>query len=369
MNAAISIRPAALKDIGALVGLENRSFEADRISRRSFRALIERPTAAAIVAEADGKLAGYAMVLFRDGTAVARLYSIAVDPLAAPKGTGAVLLNAAETEAFAHDRITMRLEVREDNARAIRLYEGAGYRRIGKYHDYYADHADALRYEKRLRGSAPKQSPVPYYRQREDFTCGPACLMMAMARFKPGFTPDPVMEIRLWREATTVFMMSGPGGCEPHGLAVAAHEHGLSASVIVSWPGPLFLQSVRSDEKRRVMEVAQTDFRRRAEAYGIPVDYRPPVLGDIRGAIAHGKVAVVLVSGYLFFGKKVPHWVIVIGDDGHHLVIHDPWVEEEAGGTVADAENIPVPYEQFMRMAQFGKSALRAAVILGQKKS
>lgn len=363
----IAIRPADFNDIDALVDLESRVFEADRISRRSFRTLLERTTAATIAAVEGNKIVGYAMVLYRAATAVARLYSLAVDPEAKGKGIGAALLKAAEDTAFRHERIVMRLEVREDNQRAVKLYEKSGYRRIGKYADYYADHASALRFEKRLRGVHPPSTPVPYYRQVEDFTCGPACLMMAMGRFITGFRPDPVMEIRLWREATTVFMLSGPGGCEPHGLAVAAHEHGLSASVIVSWPGPLFLQSVRSDEKRRVMEVAQTDFRQRADGYGIPVDYRAPSLDDLRGAVAEGKVAVVLVSGYHFFGKKVPHWVLVIGDDGNHLIIHDPWVETDAGETVDDAANIPVPYAHFMRIAQFGKDGLRAAVILGKK--
>ncbi len=364
---SLVIRPADFNDIDALVEIENRVFDADRISRRSFRTLIERTTAATIAAVDGATMIGYAMVLYRASSAAARLYSLAVDPKAAGKGTGAALLKAAEETAFRHGSIALRLEVREDNRRAIRLYEKSGYRRIGRHLDYYADHAAALRYEKRLRGSHAFTTPVPYYRQAEDFTCGPACLMMAMARYVPGFQPDPVMEIRLWREATTVFMLSGPGGCEPHGLAVAAHEHGLSASVIVSSEGALFLQSVRSEEKRRVMAVAQTDFRQRAERYGIAVEYRVHTLDDIRGAIANGKLAVVLVSGYHFFGKKVPHWVLVIGDDGDHLMIHDPWVETDAGETVGDAANIPVPYSHFMRMAQFGKDGLRATVFLGKK--
>ncbi len=118
----------------------------------------------------------------------------------------------------------LRLEVREDNSRAIRIYEKSGYRKIGREPGYYEDGATALRYEKTLRGDIPVATRVPFYQQTCEFTCGPCCLMMAMANFDSGFVPDPVMEIRLWRESTTVFMMSGPGGCEPFGLAVAGHE-------------------------------------------------------------------------------------------------------------------------------------------------
>lgn len=364
---AVEIRTARASDIDALDAIETAVFTSDRISRRSFRQLIERSTAETLLAEVDGKVAGYAMVLFRKGSGVARLYSIATAPDVSGQGIGRRLLEAAEDEAFDHGRMLLRLEVREDNSRAIRIYEASGYRSIGSEPDYYADGATALRYEKVLRGDIPVETTVPFYQQTCDFTCGPCCLMMAMGNFTPGFIPDPVREIRLWRESTTIFMMSGPGGCEPFGLAVAAHEAGLSAEIHVSFHGALFLQSVRSQEKRRVMELAQSDFRIRARDYGIPVTYANFVIEDIRDAIAAGKLVLVLISGFLMFGKKVPHWVLAIGDDGEHIMIHDPWVEDDRQETAADAANIPVPYAIFMTMAQFGKDGLRAAIFLGKR--
>jgi ribosomal protein S18 acetylase RimI-like enzyme len=44
----------------------------------------------------------------------------------------------------------LRLEVRQDNAAAIRLYERRGYRRFAARGTYYEDGADAWRYEKCL---------------------------------------------------------------------------------------------------------------------------------------------------------------------------------------------------------------------------
>ena len=360
------IRTARASDIDALVALENTVFATDRISRRSFRQLIERETAETLVAEKDGSLAGYAMVLFRKGIGVARLYSFAIGPAFAGMGLGRLLLERVERVSYEHGRLMLRLEVREDNARAIALYEQNGYRRIGRETDYYEDGMSALRYEKTLRGDVPVGTKVPFYEQTCDFTCGPCCLMMAMANFDRSFVPDPIREIRLWREATTVFMMSGTGGCEPFGLGVAAYENGLSAELFVSFYGALFLQSVRSEEKRRVMELAQVDFRTRAEQYGIPVHYRSFSIDDVRAALAAGKLVVVLISGYLMFGKKVPHWVLAIGDDGTHILMHDPWIEDERRETISDAANVPVPYDIFMQMAQFGRDGLRAAIILGK---
>ncbi|WP_192181242.1 peptidase C39 family protein [Mesorhizobium amorphae] len=361
------IRKARASDVDDLAAIEKAVFASDRISRRSFRQLIERETAEMLVAESDSRIAGYAVVLFRKGSGVARLYSIAIGPYFGGLGIGRQLLAAAEEAAFEHDRMLLRLEVREDNLRAIRIYEQGGYRKIGRELGYYEDGATALRYEKTLRGEIPVATIVPFYQQTCEFTCGPCCLMMAMANFDAAFVPDPVMEIRLWREATTVFMMSGPGGCEPFGLAVSGYESGLAAEIYVSFYGALFLQSVRSEDKRRVMELAQVDFRRRAEQYGIPVNYRPFALDDVRSAIAEGKLVLVLISGFLMFGKKVPHWVLAIGDDGDHILIHDPWVEDERQETILDAANIPVPYGIFMNMAQFGRDGLRAAITLGKR--
>jgi ribosomal protein S18 acetylase RimI-like enzyme len=363
------IRQARQSDIERLVAIEHRQFETDRISRRSFRQLIDSDTADTLVAEIDGEVRGYCMVLYRAGSGVARLYSIAALPAEAGReaGVGRALLAAAEEATYDNDRMLLRLEVREDNPRAIALYEKNGYRRIGREDGYYADGMAALRYEKLLRGNRPPRTSVPYFPQSVDFTCGPCCLMMAMAHFQPGFVPDQVQEIRLWREATTVFMMSGPGGCEPFGMAVAAWEHGLSAEIIVSHYGALFLQSVRNLEKRMVMELAQADFRARAEGYGIPVDYRSFVLDDIRGAIAAGRLVIVLVSGFLMFGKKVPHWVLVVGADDDHFIVHDPWVEDERWEAKIDAAAIPVPHQVFYAMARFGR--MRAAIILGARPS
>jgi ribosomal protein S18 acetylase RimI-like enzyme len=71
----VRIRAALVADIDALLAIENAAFATDRISRRSFRLLIERDTASVLVAD-EGDLTGYCVVLYRRGSGVARLYSI-----------------------------------------------------------------------------------------------------------------------------------------------------------------------------------------------------------------------------------------------------------------------------------------------------
>lgn len=144
------VRKAKRADLAALVAIETASFTNDRLSRRSLRYFIAAPNAEVIVAEIKGVLAGYALVAFRKGSAIARLYSIATDPDFRGRNLGLALLRAAERLALKRGAEFMRLEVRCRNRRAIALYERQGYRRFGRIDDYYEDGAPAFRYQKTL---------------------------------------------------------------------------------------------------------------------------------------------------------------------------------------------------------------------------
>jgi ribosomal protein S18 acetylase RimI-like enzyme len=147
---AAKLRPARISDLDALVELERAVFTTDILSRRSFRRFLTASTATLLVAEAGGKLAGYALVLYRPRSKLARLYSIAVAPPIGRRGVGPLLLAAAEHAARRHGRRVMRLEVHEHNTRAIARYEKTGYRLFGRHHAYYDERADALRFDKTL---------------------------------------------------------------------------------------------------------------------------------------------------------------------------------------------------------------------------
>jgi ribosomal protein S18 acetylase RimI-like enzyme len=148
----LPLRDATPADIEDLISLETRSFDGDRLSRRSFRRFIGASSAALRVARERGSLVGYALLLFRPDSDRARLYSIAVDPRARGTGTGARLLKDAEATARRRGRARLGLEVRADNRAAIALYRQAHYEPKGAKEDYYADGATALLFEKRLDG-------------------------------------------------------------------------------------------------------------------------------------------------------------------------------------------------------------------------
>lgn len=360
------MRDASVTDLPALLALEEQSFQGDRISRRSFRYLLGRAHARVLLEEFAGEVVGYVVVLFRRGVSLARLYSIAVGRQHRGRGVAGALVRAAEQAALEEGAVEMRLEIREDNAASHALFRGLGYRAFGTYARYYEDAATALRYHRYLSPQdRPRLRQLSYYRQSLDFTCGPAALMMAMQSQRPDLLPDRRLELQLWRESTTVFMTSGHGGCSPHGLALAAHHRGFAVSLLLGHAGPMFLDSVRSGDKRAVMELVQEDFIRQVGEADIPVWMGTVQAGELEAALARDCVPVVLISSYRLYREKVPHWVVVTGVDRRYVYITDPDVDEEFGRGETDSVNMPVPRAEFERMARYGRSGQRAVVFVG----
>lgn len=144
------LRRAAVRDLAALVAMEQSVFSGDRLSLRQFRRHLESPSADLVVAAGSDGVDGYALLFRRRGSLVGRIYSIAVAPAARGQGLGDRLLQRLESIARASGLAEMRLEVRKDNAGAVALYERRGYQRFGEREGYYEDGGDAWRMSKSL---------------------------------------------------------------------------------------------------------------------------------------------------------------------------------------------------------------------------
>lgn len=359
------IRRAEPGDLQALTALEQRCFASDRLSRRSFRHHLRGRHSALLVAEQGGQLLGYGLLLLLRGTRLARVYSLAVEPQARGQAIGEHLLKQLEEHALSRGRVFMRLEVAVNNAAAIGLYERCGYRRFGLYSDYYQDHQDALRLQKLLR--APReQLPVqeaPWYGQTTHFSCGPAALMMAMAALDESIEPNQTLELELWRESTTIFMTSGLGGTHPFGLALAAARRGLAAAVYLNSEQPLFIDGVRSDDKKQVMTLVHQTFLQQCQQAVLPIHYREFDDSALQQWLQRGSAVLMLISTYRMDGKKAPHWVLVTGLDQHCIYLHDPDVESDWQQPI-DCQHLPIARADFDKMSQFGAARLRCAVVL-----
>jgi len=364
----IRIRAAGLEDLEELLALEQACFQGDRISRRQFRYLLTRGNARTLVATDlhTPRLLGYVMVLFSRGTSLARLYSIAVSASARGRGVGRTLVAAAEAAARDKACADLRLEVRRDNTASLALFRQMGYREFGTIEDYYEDHMGALRLQKSLApGPDPELVRTPYYAQTLDFTCGPAALMMAMRAVDPELKLDRRLELRVWREATTIFMTSGHGGCGPYGLALAAASRGYEVELLVRDSGVAFFDSVRSADKKRVMQLVQEDMVEELGHLGVPILQGPVNVAALEARFNAGRVPVVLISSVRIYAERFPHWVTVTGFDDRFIYVHDPLVDVEEGERAVDSVNMPILRRDFERMARYGRAGLQAAVIVG----
>ncbi|MEZ5583381.1 MAG: GNAT family N-acetyltransferase/peptidase C39 family protein [Candidatus Competibacteraceae bacterium] len=360
-----TLRKATLDDLDALVALENCSFSSDKLSRRRFRYMLTKANATTLVALVSGRLLGYVLVLFSRGTSMARLYSIAVDPDCRGRDIGSLLVQAAEAAAIEHGCVSMRLEVRRDNPASLGLFNRQGYKPFKEVLGYYEDRMDALRFEKNL---APHLKldlvKVPYYQQTLDFTCGPACLMMAMKTLDPALELNRTLELRLWRESTTIFMNTGHGGCGPYGMALSAYRRGFDLEIYVNETDVFLVDSVRSAEKKEVMRLVQDDFI--AEIERLPIALHQGSLGvdDLQAKFETGGIPVVLISSYRIYGERFPHWLVITGFDEHYIYAHDPFIDHEQGETVTDCINMPIARREFQRMARYGKAGQKAVLIV-----
>jgi ribosomal protein S18 acetylase RimI-like enzyme len=363
------IRDAALSDVPALVDLEEKCFETDMLSARSFRHFLTRGNADLFLDEENGELRGYCLVLYQRNTSLARLYSIAVDSKYRKQGIAGGLLTYAEQRALGEGATRMRLEVGQNNKTAQKLYRQLGYDKFAVYLDYYEDHTNALRMEKDLAPHlAPDPEHAPYYRQTLDFTCGPACLMMAMKAQDPDLKADRSLEIQLWREATTVFMTSGLGGCGALGLALAAQRRGFDVEVSVSNETEIFVNSVRSEEKKEVIRLVEQQFVRELSNAEVRIRHRPLTAKNIKERLERGGIPVALISSYRLTGEKVPHWIKITAFDDRFIYVNDPFVDPKENRTETDCIGIPIVPQELDRMMRLGRRKHFASVIVYPKR-
>lgn len=357
------IRQATSDDLSTLMCIEEASFDSDRLSRRSFRHLLTEGNSATLIDECNGQARGYITLLFRADVSLARVYSIASAPGFLGQGVASGLLRAAEELALAHSCVAMRLEIREDNRASQQLFLRHGYAVFGAHAGYYEDGMDALRLEKSLTARLrPELARTTYYRQTLGFTCGASCLMMALKAFKPDLVLDRTLELQLWREATTIYMTVGHGGCGPYGLALAAHRRGFPTEVYVNGDGVLFRESVRSEDKREVITLVHDDFVRQVREAGIAVHHKVAGSAELARCYANGGIALVLISTYRLTRERAPHWVVVTGCDERYFFIHDP--DNSSARAPDERINMAILKKDFERMARYGRNATKAVVVI-----
>ncbi|QEW20851.1 hypothetical protein LA6_003052 [Marinibacterium anthonyi] len=196
-----------------------------------------------------------------------------------------------------------------------------------------------------------------HYVQSTGFTCGPVSLAMAMGAVTRS------TEIAIWREATTMIGLTGPGGCDPYGVALAAARRGFDLTLHFDATEAVLLDRANTEAKKDLMRFVQSEFRDEALA-GLDVRPEPLSGDDLTRAVRAGGQVILLIDQCHTHDHHAPHWVLIHGERDGLFLVNDPWAEPDDGEGPADVDCIPVPLETLMRMGAYGDPAYHAAIVL-----
>ena len=134
MEQTVHLRKANLRDIPAILEIEQECFREDSFSREQFAYLIGRSKGTFYVVVEQEQIIAYISLLLHAGTHYLRIYSI------------------EQTIATAHDckAAKITLEVKVTNTPAIRLYMKNGFIPVGVKPAYYHDGSDAIYMQRTL---------------------------------------------------------------------------------------------------------------------------------------------------------------------------------------------------------------------------
>ncbi len=356
-------REAIISDLNELMRLENNIFNFDLISYRQMSRFLKSEHCTIHICEDKDHIIGYILTLFHKGTLLSRIYSLAVEKQYRGQGIAHQLISLSEKSSIEKGFTTIRLEVRQDNNAAINLYRRLGYSELTHLTYYYEDHADGIRMQKRLAFYGNKTLlSIPFYAQTTPFTCGAACLVMILSYFDKNIVLSRQLELKLWREATTIFMSAGHGGCSGHGLALSVAERGFDVELWCQSQSVPFIDSVRAQEKKEIITLVHDDFVSNLEKLNVKIINSIPCLQFLEECISRGFGILMLISTYRFNGNKEPHWIIISGMSEQFFFIHDPYIKDQRD--ITSSYHITVNKKMIMEIMSYGKQKLTSCLII-----
>ena len=132
------IRELELIDLNRVIELERKCFdEYNAYSSKQLRYLIKSANSCCLAELNNDCIRGFIIVLYKNGSGVAGIETLNVDPMFRGNGIGKKLLIAAEEDMYLKAIRKIRLEVSAGNIPAIRLYEKSGFRKTAILKNYY----------------------------------------------------------------------------------------------------------------------------------------------------------------------------------------------------------------------------------------
>jgi len=135
----LAIEDASIRHLDRLYEIEKGCFDKEAFTKRQIADLLTDYDSVSLVAKADSEIVGFIIaVIYIDRNALTgHVLTIDVSSDHRRKGIAQKLLQKMEEIFRGKDVKTCRLEAREDNVAALRLYRKLGYRKTARLEDYY----------------------------------------------------------------------------------------------------------------------------------------------------------------------------------------------------------------------------------------
>jgi ribosomal-protein-alanine acetyltransferase len=137
----IKIEDLSISQLSRLYEIEKQCFEKEAFTKQQLAYLLTDYSAIGLAAKVDGEVAGFtiAKVDFKRNERFGHILTVDVTPVYRRKGVAQKLLHKVEALLRERGIKECRLEVREDNVAALKLYQKTGYKRVGILEKYYGD--------------------------------------------------------------------------------------------------------------------------------------------------------------------------------------------------------------------------------------
>ena len=135
----LKIETATIKVLDELYALEDTCFDQEAFSKRQIAYLLTDYNTVALMAKVEGSIAGFviAQVEVEENTEFGHIITLNVAPKHRHQKIATNLLKEIEGILKRKGITESRLEVREDNHAAMKLYKTLGYKTVGKLEKYY----------------------------------------------------------------------------------------------------------------------------------------------------------------------------------------------------------------------------------------
>lgn len=137
----ITIEDASIKHLDRLYEIERECFKKEAFTKKQITQLLADYNSIGLIAKENSKIEGFIIgTLDFERTALSgHILTLDVLPSNRRQGIGERLLLEIERVFKEKGAKACHLEVREDNAAALGLYEKLGYKKIGKLENYYGE--------------------------------------------------------------------------------------------------------------------------------------------------------------------------------------------------------------------------------------